>query len=231
MSEALDTQQPDRRAIGTEGSDPVRIALIDMLWDLGAIRVSVDDPFTLASGNRSPLYVNCRRVISSPNFMRLFTAAARRALVGLEFDAVAGGATAGIPYAAYLAADLNHPLLYVRKAVKGYGTGSQLEGAVTEGWRVLLVEDLITDGGSKLPFLDALEDAGARVNDALVVVDREQGGRELLATRGVTLRALVSRTQALAAGIEAGRLEPAALTEIEAYFDDPAGWHRERGFD
>lgn len=210
---------------------PVQAALIDMLWDLEAIRVSIDEPFTLASGNRSPLYVNCRQVISSPDFMRLFTAAARRALAGCEFDAVAGGATAGIPYAAYLACDLNRPLLYVRKSAKGYGTDSQVEGAVTAGWRVLLVEDLITDGGSKLPFLEALEAVDMRVTDVLVLVDREQGGGELLAEGGVTLRALVSRSQALAAGIDAGRLEPAARAEVETYFDDPAGWHQKCGFD
>lgn len=220
MSEVVDLEQ----------SDPVRTALIDALWDLAAIRVAIDEPFTLASGNRSPLYVNCRQVISSPNFMRLFTAAARRALYGCDFDAVAGGATAGIPYASYLAADLNRPLLYVRKSTKNYGTRSQVEGTVTEGWRVLLVEDLITDGGSKLPFLDALEGAGTAVTDALVLVDREQGGAQVLADRGVALRALVSRSEALARGIAAGRLAPAALAEVEAYFADPAGWHERRGF-
>lgn len=220
MSEVVDLEQ----------SDPVQTALIDALWNLAAIRVAVDEPFTLASGNRSPLYVNCRQVISSPNFMRLFTAAARRALDGCDFDAVAGGATAGIPYASYLAADLNRPLLYVRKSTKDYGTHSQVEGTVTEGWRVLLVEDLITDGGSKLPFLDALEGAGTAVTDALVLVNREQGGAEVLADRGVALRALVSRSEALARGIAAGRLAPAALAEVEAYFADPAGWHERRGF-
>lgn len=185
----------------------------------------------LASGNRSPIYVNCRRVVSSPDFMRLFTAAARAALDDCAFDAIAGGATAGIPYAAYLAADLNRPLLYVRKSAKGYGTGSQVEGAVNENWRVLLVEDLITDGGSKLPFLDALADAGVEVHDALVLFDRQQGGEALLSGRGVALRRLAGRNRALEVGVETGRVKPDWIDELERYFCDPAAWHEQRRFD
>ncbi len=206
-------------------------ALTRRLWGLEAIRVSVEEPFVLASGNRSPIYINCRQVISSPDFMRLYVQAATSALDGVEFDAIAGGATAGIPYAAYLASALNRPLLYVRKSVKGYGTGSQVEGTVEPGWKVLLVEDLITDGGSKLPFVDALIDARAEVSDALVLVDREQGGEELLASRGIHLTSLVSRTEALAIGVEDGLIDAQAVGEIEAYFSDTAGWHRQRNYD
>ena len=206
-------------------------ALTRRLWELEAIRVATEDPFVLASGNRSPIYVNCRQVISSPDFMRLYVRAATSALEDLEYDAIAGGATAGIPYAAYLSSALNRPLLYVRKSVKGYGTGSQVEGTVEPGWKVLLVEDLITDGGSKLPFVDALIDAGARVSDALVLVDREQGGKELLAGRGINLTSLVNRTEALAIGVEDGLIDAEAVGEIEAYFADTAGWHHERDYD
>ncbi len=210
--------------------EPIETALTRALWSHGAIRVDVDQPFTLASGNRSPIYINCRTVISSPNFMRLFTAAARSALASVRFDAVAGGATAGIPYGSYLAVDLNRPLLYVRKSSKGYGTDSQVEGKVTEGWRVLLVEDLITDGGSKLPFLDALHSVKTVVEDVLVLFDREQGGGKLLVERGVTLHPLVGRATALASGIELGLLETGTVEEIDRYFEDPHAWHRQRGF-
>ena len=211
-------------------SDHLQAALASSLWQHKAIRVQTEEPFELASGNRSPVYINCRSVISSPDFMVLFTAAARSLLATVAFDAVAGGATAGIPYASYLAADLNRPMLYVRKSAKGYGTGSQVEGAVTDGWQVLLVEDLITDGGSKLPFIDALKAQRTVVEDVLVLFDREQGGRELLAQHGVQLHALVGWGQALGAGIEQGEVESEEVSEIESYFDDPAGWHQRRGF-
>ncbi len=211
-------------------SDGLQTALAEALWDHEAIRVRVEEPFELASGNRSPIYVNCRMVVSSPDFMALFVAAARKVVQGVEFDAVAGGATAGIPYGAYLAADLNRPFLYVRKSVKAYGAGSQVEGTVEPGWRVLLVEDLITDGGSKLPFVDALLEAGTRVSDVLVLFDREQGGEAVLAERGVRLHALAGRVRTLEVGVARGALSPEAMDQVERYFEDPKTWHAERGF-
>ena len=156
-------------------TDPIlsrlREAAALWLWELGAVRVRPDEPFRLASGNSSPIYVNCRRVISEPGFMQLFSAAAtaicgRR---GVAVDAVAGGETAGIPFAAYLARALARPMVYVRKKAKGHGLAARVEGHLEEGSRVLLVEDLITDGGSKLGFLDALAAAGGEVSDALVL--------------------------------------------------------------
>ncbi len=218
-------------------SDPILSRLSEAaalyLWELGAVRVSAEEPFRLASGNSSPIYVNCRRVISEPGFMQLFCAAAmaicRRRDVTV--DAVAGGETAGIPFAAYLASVLARPMVYVRKKAKGYGIASRVEGHVEEGSKVLLVEDLITDGGSKLGFLDAVAEAGAEISNVLVLFDRQQGGAELLAGRGVTLHALADRASTLAVGEEAGVLSAEASGVVEAYFADPEGWHRERGLE
>ncbi|NJL29343.1 MAG: hypothetical protein HC897_16380, partial [Thermoanaerobaculia bacterium] len=105
-------------------------------------------------------------------------------------QAIAGGETAGIPFASYLAAALGLPLVYVRKKPKDYGIASRVEGRLERGARVVLVEDLITDGGSKLGFLDALAEVGGEVGHAVVLFDREQGGREMLAERGVALHAV-----------------------------------------
>ncbi len=203
------------------------------LWRLEAVRVRPEAPFRLASGNHSPIYVNCRRVISEPGFMQLFCAAAatlceRR---GIRFDAVAGGETAGIPFAAYLAQATARPMVYVRKKAKGYGIASRVEGHLEPGTRVLLVEDLITDGGSKLGFLDAIAEAGAEVTDVLVLFDRQQGGAELLARRDATLHAVADRATTLAAGVAAGVLPAAACEEVQAYFRDPEAWHRQRGLE
>ncbi|MEM8997902.1 MAG: orotate phosphoribosyltransferase [Acidobacteriota bacterium] len=143
-----------------------------LLWEQGAVQVNAEKPFRLASGNVSPIYVDCRRVISNRSVLRIFTTVAGMLLErhGAEFDVVAGGETAGIPYAAVLAEALAKPLVYVRKKAKAYGTTSRVEGQLEAGSRVLLVEDLITDGGSKLTFLDAIDDAGASVSSALVLV-------------------------------------------------------------
>ena len=222
----------NRETPAEKSLDRLRDAAALLLWQYEAIRVRPEEPFELASGNRSPIYVNCRRLISEPVFLGLFTAASRLLLElrgGLP-DVVAGGETAGIPFASVLAAALGRPMVYVRKKAKGYGLASRVEGHVAAGSRVLLVEDLITDGGSKLGFLDALAEAGGEVRDALVVFDRQQGGAELLGEREVRLHAVTDRGAALAAGLDAGLLDGAARRSVEEYVAAPEAWHRERGF-
>lgn len=143
-----------------------------ILLEIEAITLRPHTPFTLTSGRLAPVYVDCRKVISYPRARRAIIAAATEILyekIGFEHcDAVAGGETAGIPYAAWLAETTNLPMLYVRKKPKGFGRNAQIEGSFPEGARVLLVEDLSTDGGSKKVFVDALRQAGAVVNHVLV---------------------------------------------------------------
>ena len=232
-SHPLDVRASDRTPPSDLAQRRLAEALALLLWEQEAVRAAVAEPFRLASGNHSPIYVNCRRAVSDPIFMQLFGAAARLQLQrqDVRFDVVAGGETAGIPYAAFLASDLALPMIYIRKKPKGYGTGSQIEGYLPAGSRVLLVEDLITDGGSKFVFLDAIEAAGCQVTDALVLFDRQQGGADRLAERGVRLHAAVDRETALAVAEEADLLTSEARRSIDAYFADPAGWHRERGLD
>lgn len=203
-----------------------------LLWEQGAVQVSAEKPFQLASGNHSPIYVDCRRVISNRTFMRAFAAIAGMILErhGADFDVVAGGETAGIPYASFLAEALDRPLVYVRKQAKDYGTGSRVEGQLESGAKVLLVEDLITDGGSKLTFLDAIEDAGATVVAALVLFDRQQGGGDKLAERGVSLYAVTDRKTAFAVAGASGLISDNARLSTDEYFRDPAAWHANRGF-
>ena len=219
---------------GTTAGSPLSDAIVErlreamalMLWDLDAVRVRPEDPFRLASGASSPIYVNCRRVVSDPAAMQLFAAAGRLICERreVELDAIAGGETAGIPFAAYLASAWGRPMIYVRKKPKGYGTTSQIEGFLPPGSRVLLVEDLITDGGSKAVFLDAIAAAGSRVTDGLVLFDRQQGGDALLAERGVRLHAVADRATAMRVGLETGRLTASARDTVEEYFRDPAAW-------
>ncbi len=216
-----------------ESLDRLREAAALLLWEYEAVVVRPDPPFRLASGNHSPIYVNCRRAISEPTLMALFTTAARllRERRGIRSEVIAGGETAGIPFAAWLASALDRPMVYVRKRAKEHGIAARVEGHLTPGASVLLVEDLITDGGSKLGFLEAIEEAGGRVRDVLVLFDRQQGGEALLAERGVRLHAVTDRATVLAAGESAGVLSPSARRAVDAYFRDPAAWHRERGLE
>ncbi|MCP4653811.1 MAG: orotate phosphoribosyltransferase [bacterium] len=215
---------------GKESLDRLREAAALLLWEYEAVVVRPDHPFRLASGNHSPIYVNCRRAISEPTLMALFSTTARLLSErrGIRSDVIAGGETAGIPFAAFLASSLARPMVYVRKQPKGHGIASRVEGHLAQGASVLLVEDLITDGGSKLGFLDAIEEAGGRVRDVLVLFDRRQGGAALLAERGVRLHAVTDRDTVLAAGESAGVLSQSARRAVDAYFRDPAVWHRER---
>ena len=126
------------------------------LIDIKAVNFRPNEPYKLTAGWASPVYVDCRKLIA---FLE-----ERRAIIQLgvdmlsrdiaeEPDFVAGGETAGIPYAAWISEALSRPMLYVRKKPKGFGRNAQIEGAMTEGSHVLLVEDLATDGGSKINFI------------------------------------------------------------------------------
>ena len=203
-----------------------------LLWQTGALTVSRDRPFQLASGNHSPLYINCRLLISAPEARNLITASAVRTVkqCGMQPQCIAGGETAGIPFAAWLAHDMALPMVYVRKHPKNHGLGSQVEGSLEPGTSVLLYEDLITDGQSKIAFVEAIRRAGAGVASCLVVFDREQGGGELLQQHGVTLVAMAGLSTCLAVGTNAGYLSTESRESVEEYRQDPQTWHARRGY-
>ena len=144
-----------------------------MLLEVEAVRFMGEKPFIFTSGRASPVYTDCRRLISFPRVRRTlidFGVSTILRDVGAEaFDTVAGGETAGIPFAAWMADALGLPMQYVRKQPKGFGRNAQIEGHVAEGQRVLLVEDMTSDGGSKVVFVKALRDAGTRVDHCFVI--------------------------------------------------------------
>ncbi len=203
------------------------------LWEIGAVKVNQSEPFKLASGNYSPFYINCRQVISDVTFMRIFNAAVSLLLEieAVEADIFAGGETAGIPFACYLGAALSKPAMYVRKAKKGYGIANLVEGGDPQGKRVLLVEDLITDGGSKLHFIEALRASGAVVNDALVLFDRLQGGGKTLSENGVDLHAVIDMDTALEVAESIRLIDKEGMDSIRSYLADPEKWHEEHGLE
>ena len=144
-----------------------------MLWEIKAVHFSADKPYKLASGMASPVYIDCRKLISYPRIRSAvmdFAAATVLREAGFEkFDIIAGGETAGIPFAAMLAERLALPMIYVRKAPKGHGRNAQIEGHMTEGARVLVIEDLTTAGGSMFKFIDAIRAAGGVVDHGMAL--------------------------------------------------------------
>jgi orotate phosphoribosyltransferase len=201
-----------------------------ILLEIEAVLFNARDPFTWTSGRKSPVYVDCRKVISFPRARAAlldFAAATVLRDIGYEsIDAIAGGETAGIPYAAWLAERLGLPMQYVRKQPKGFGRMAQIEGVLKEGQRVLLVEDLATDGGSKLKFVEALRAAGARVTDTFVIFHYGIFPQSVDALReiGVALHALLTWRDVLNVARADGYFDPETLDQVERFLGDPDGW-------
>ena len=132
------------------------------LIQIGAVGARLDEPFTLTSGTKSPVYIDVRRLISFVNereeAVHMLADLVEETLKD-PAEAVAGGETAGIPYAAFLSAKMRLPMLYVRKKAKGFGRNAQVEGYIEEGKRTILVEDLMFDRGSKVNFVHGLRNA------------------------------------------------------------------------
>tara|TARA_B100000686_G_scaffold254512_1_gene265766 strand:+ start:400 stop:1029 length:630 start_codon:yes stop_codon:yes gene_type:complete len=144
-----------------------------ILLDIKAINFQPKNPFKLTSGKLSPVYVDCRKIISHIKERRLIINMASKLLkkeINLKnIDYIAGGETAGIPYASWISEKLNKPMIYIRKKPKGFGKLSQIEGEIKKKSRVLLIEDLSTDGKSKINFCNAIKKAGGKIKNIFVI--------------------------------------------------------------
>ncbi|WP_105432118.1 MULTISPECIES: orotate phosphoribosyltransferase [Neorhizobium] len=206
-----------------------------MLWEIGAVHFSADKPYKFASGLMSPVYIDCRKLISYPRIRSAimdFAAATVMRDAGFEkFDCIAGGETAGIPFAAFLAERLGLPMIYVRKAPKGHGRNAQIEGHLPEGARVLVIEDLTTAGGSMFKFIDAIRAAGATVDHgiALFFYDIFPEAYERFSNGQVKLHHIATWRNVLAAAREDKLFDDNTLSEVEAFLDAPLAWSGRNG--
>ncbi len=206
-----------------------------MYLDTGAVRFMQDKPYIFTSGWASPVYNDSRWLMSFPDvratLMDFAVAAIDRDIGRAKLDAVAGGETAGIPFAAWVADRLHLPMQYVRKKPKGFGRGAQIEGKLDAGQRVLLVEDLATDGRSKVNFVKALREAGGQCEHCFVIFfyDIYPEGKKILSDLGVTLHALTTWWDVLGVAKASGQFEAKMLVEVENFMHDPAGWSKSHG--
>ncbi len=203
--------------------------------DTGAVRFMTDKPFIFTSGWASPVYNDSRWLISFPDvrkkLMDFAVATIDRDVGRDKIDAVAGGETAGIPFAAWVAERMHLPMQYVRKKPKGFGRGAQIEGKLDPGQRVLLVEDLATDGRSKVNFVKALRDGDGKCDHCFVIFfyDIYPEGAKILNDLGVTLHYLTTWWDVLAVAKASGKFDPKMLAEVEKFMNDPAGWSKAHG--
>jgi orotate phosphoribosyltransferase len=206
-----------------------------MMLEVKAVHFSEGKPFVFTSGWASPVYIDCRKLISYPRVRSALIDFATATIVrdvGFEqFDTVAGGETAGIPYAAWIADRLGLPMQYVRKKPKGFGRGAQIEGHIEEGARTLLVEDLTTDGRSKINFCRALRDAGAIVEHVFVMFyyDIFPESKKIIADINVKLLHLATWWDVLRVVKQGGYFEPRVIDEVECFLHAPAKWSAEHG--
>ena len=206
-----------------------------LLIEIKAVHFNAATPYKFTSGWASPVYVDCRRIIAFPRARSTiidFAVDTIKTNVGFEAtDIVAGGETAGISFAAWIADRLALPMQYVRKKPKGFGRDAQIEGVVVPNARTLLVEDLATDGKSKVNFVNAIRDAGQVVTDTFVVFHYGifPQSRQIMADLGVNLHALATWWDVLAAAKRHQYFDVETLREVEAFLNDPVTWSAAHG--
>lgn len=186
------------------------------LFDIGCVKFG---SFKLKSGLISPIYIDLRLLVTHPRVLRAVGAAMAETARArsLQYDRLAALPYAGLPIGVAVSLELERPLIYPRKEAKDYGTAKLIEGAYVAGETVLMVDDLITRGTAKIEALKPLLDEGLKVRDILVLIDREQGGAEELAARGVALHAVMTLTQMLDSLVASGRLTDAAAADVREW--------------
>ena len=201
-----------------------------ILIEIGAVDFRPSEPYILTAGWASPVYIDCRKLIAyleqRRRIIALGVALIERDIGADGIDLVAGGETAGIPYAAWISESLDRPMLYVRKQPKGFGRNAQIEGDLEGGKRVLLVEDLATDGGSKINFVDALRLGGGVVTDIFVVFYYRAfpGAEETMKKAGTNLHYLADWHDVLAAAESGKFFSDDEITGVREFLANPIAW-------
>ncbi len=220
LRQQINAARVGRDALSSQMFDS-RAALTLTLAGIGAIQFG---EFTLASGKKSPIYIDLRLLASHPDALRQ-VARAYATLIRGELSiapSARGIRLAAIPYAALpigtaVALELGLPLIYARKEAKAHGTARQIEGEFHAGDRAVVLDDLITTGGSKLEAIAPLLAAGLMVQDVVVLIDRGEGGREELAEAGYRLHAVLHLSEMLDLLVEAGRIRAWQRDEVAAF--------------
>ncbi|MGI6367561.1 MAG: orotidine-5'-phosphate decarboxylase [Anaerolineae bacterium] len=186
------------------------------LYEVGCVQLG---DFVLHSGAHSPIYVDLRRLVNNPRVLELAASEYQRLLAGLDYARIAAIPYAGLPIGTAVSLLTRDPLIYPRREAKSYGTRRAIEGEYQAGERVVLLDDLISSGGSKLEAAEPLQQAGLVVEDVVVLIDREQGGAQDLAAHGMRLHAACTLREIVAALVELGKLDAQTAETVEQYLN------------
>jgi len=203
----------------------------EILISIKAIGCNLEKPFKLTSGWASPVYVDCRKVITFVPERREIIKLMAEAVSDATFDVVAGGETAGISYGAWMAEALSLPYIYIRKKPKEVGKTQQIEGELKPGQKVLLVEDLATDGGSKVNFLNAIRVGGGVCEHSVVVFYYGifPKAPQIIRDAGITLHALTTWRTMIDAAEALKYFTPDQIKGIREFLENPEGWSKAHG--
>lgn len=202
--------------------------IAELLLDIGAVKLSVDQPFTWTSGIKSPIYCDNRMMYGHPQARKFVVDAFvdRIKALQVEPDVIAGTATAAIGWAALVADRLDLPFVYVRSQAKEHGAKKRIEGDLSPDKDIVLIEDLLSTGGSAISSVQALREEGqGRVQDVLAIFTYElASSTEQAMEQNVKLQPLSSFTTLLEVAVEHGQLEKDDISRVAEFIKDPKGW-------
>ena len=204
-----------------------------ILVDIKSVNFSFKNYFTLTSGLKSPVYVDCRKIISFVEERDFIINKSIQYLneKGIDNELIAGGETAGIPYAAFISQKLKKPMIYIRKKPKGFGINKQIEGQFNKNQSTLLVEDLATDGGSKITFVNAIREAGLIVKDIFVIFyyDIFDFQKSDLSKLNVNIHTLCTWKNIITYLDKNNVYTESEINSLKEFLNDPQGWREKNG--
>lgn len=201
--------------------------IAEKLLEIEAVALQPDDPFTWASGIKSPIYCDNRLTLSYPA-VRKEIAKGLKSIIEENFpdaELVAGTATAGIPHAAWVSELLDLPMCYVRSKAKGHGKGNQIEGKASKGQKAVVVEDLISTGGSVITAVEALREARCEVLGVVSIFTYElEKGRDLLNDANIKAYSLTDFSTLAQVAKEKGYIKEEDLEKLAEFRKNPSEW-------
>jgi orotate phosphoribosyltransferase len=199
------------------------------LLEIQAVFLSPNEPFTWASGLKSPIYCDNRITMSYPKVRKEIAKGLAEKIKQAfpEVEVIAGTATAGIPHAAWVAEILDLPMVYIRSKAKAHGKGNQIEGRIFEGQKMVVIEDLISTGGSVLEAAEAAKREGANVLGVAAIFTYElPAGKENFEKAGLPLFTLTNYSELIEAALEEKYIDEAELTLLKEWKKDPKNWQK-----